>query len=292
MTDKYAVINAEKASYPVGGMCAWLGVSRAGYYESRTRPTSATVRRRTTLTGAIVTIFDTSGGTYGARRVTAALRAQGKAAGVRQVASIMREHGLVACQPRPYKRTTYGDRAGAAPDLVARDFTADRPRHKLVGDITYVWTWEGWLYLATVIDCFSRQVIGWSMAEHMRAELVVDALTMAAGNGSLDKEAIFHSDRGSQYSSARFRAALDGHGVRQSMGRTGVCWDNALAESFFGALKTECVHRFTFPTRRHARTAIANYIETFYNRRRIHSRLGYRTPQQVETEHYSLGLVA
>ena len=292
MTDKYAVINAEKASYPVASMCAWLGVSRAGYYEWRTRPTSATARRRATLTGAIVTIFDGSGGTYGARRVTATLRAQGKAAGVKQVASIMREVDLVACQPRPYKRTTFGDRAGAAPDLLDRDFTTDRPRHKLVGDITYVWTWEGWLYLATVIDCFSRQVIGWSMAEHMRAQLVVDALTMAAGNGSLDKEAIFHSDRGSQYSSARFRAALDVHRVRQSMGRTGVCWDNALAESFFGALKTECVHRFTFPTRRHARTAIANYIETFYNRRRIHSSLGYRTPQHVEYEHYSLGLTA
>ena len=270
MTDKYAVINAEKASYPVASMCAWLGVSRAGYYEWRTRPTSATARRRATLTGRDRDDLRRVGRDLRGRRVTAALRAQGKAAGVEQVASIMRGVDLVACQPRPYKRTTFGDRAGAAPDLLARDFTADRPRHKLVGDITYVWTWEGWLYLATVIDCFSRQVIGWSMAEHMRAELVVDALTMAAGNGSLDKEAIFHSDRGSQYSSARFRAALDGHGVRQSMGRTGVCWDNALAESFFGALKTECVHRFTFPTRRHARTAIANYIETFYNRRRIH----------------------
>ena len=176
---------------------------------------------------------------------------QGKAAGVKQVASIMREVDLVACQPRPYKRTTFGDRAGAAPDLLDRDFTTDRPRHKLVGDITYVWTWEGWLYLATVIDCFSRQVIGWSMAEHMRAQLVVDALTMAAGNGSLDKEAIFHSDRGSQYSSARFRAALDVHRVRQSMGRTGVCSDNALAESFFGALKTES---FTGSPSRHADT--------------------------------------
>ena len=292
MTDKYAVIAAEKATYPITSMCGWLGVSRAGFYEWRTRPTSATARRRSMLGSRVVEIFEESRGTYGARRVAAELRARGKAAGVRQVASIMREHGLVACQPRPYKRTTFGDRVGAAADLLARDFTADRPRYKLVGDITYVWTWEGWLYLATVIDCFSRQVIGWSMAEHMRAELVVDALDMAAGNGPLDKEAIFHSDRGSQYSSARFRAALDEHGVRPSMGRTGVCWDNALAESFFGALKTECVHRLTFPTRRHARTAIASYIETFYNRQRIHSRLGYRTPQQVETEHYSLGLAA
>jgi len=292
VTDKYAVINAEKADYPIVRMCGWLGVSRAGYYEWRSRPASASARRRSMLASRVVEIFKASRGTYGARRVAAELRARGKAAGVRQVTSIMREHGLVACQPRPYKRTTFGDRAGAAPDLVARDFTADRPRYKLVGDITYVWTQEGWLYLATVIDCFSRQVIGWSMAEHLRAELVVDALAMAAGNGSLDKEAIFHSDRGSQYCSARFRAALDGHGVRPSMGRTGVCWDNALAESFFGALKTECIHRFSFPTRRHARTAIANYIETFYNRRRIHSRLGYRTPWQVEAEHYSLSLAA
>lgn len=292
MTDKYAFIVAEKADYPITSMCGWLGVSRAGYYEWRSRPASASARRRFMLATHVVEIFEASRGTYGARRVAAELGGRGKAAGVRQVASIMREHGLVACQPRPYKRTTYGDRAGAAADLLAGDFTADRPRHKLVGDITYVWTWEGWLYLATVIDCFSRQVIGWSMAEHMRAELVVDALTMAAGNGTLDTEAIFHSDRGSQYSSARFRAALEAHGVRPSMGRTGVCWDNALAESFFGALKTECVHRFTFPTRRHARTAIANYIETFYNRRRIHSRLGYRTPQQVEIEHYSLSLAA
>ena len=292
MTDRYAVISTEKATYPVARMCEWLDVSRAGYYQWVTRPASATARRRATLATLIEGIFGASGGTYGARRITADLRTSGKAAGVKQVGSIMRERGLVACQPRPYKRTTYGDRAAPAPDLVARDFTAARPRHKLVGDITYVRTWAGWLYLATVIDCFSRQVIGWSMAEHLRAELVVDALDMAAKNGTLDKEAIFHSDRGTQYTSATFRAALATHGMRQSMGRTGVCWDNALAESFFGTLKNECVHRHVFPTHRHARTAIAKYIVTFYNRRRIHSSLGYRTPQQVENEHHSLSPAA
>lgn len=136
MTDKYAVIVAEKADYPITSMCGWLGVSRAGYYDWQSRPASATARRRSMLAGHVVEIFEASRGTYGARRVAAELSARGKAAGVRQVASIMREHGLVACQPRPYKRTTFGDRAGAAPDLVARDFTADRPRYKLVGDIT------------------------------------------------------------------------------------------------------------------------------------------------------------
>lgn len=155
MTDRYAVISTEKATYPVARMCEWLDVSRAGYYQWAPRPASATARRRATLATLIEGIFDASGGTYGARRVTADLRTSGKAAGVKQVGSIMRERDLVACQPRPYKRTTYGDRAAPAPDLVARDFTAARPRHKLVGDITYVRTWAGWLYLATVIGTAS-----------------------------------------------------------------------------------------------------------------------------------------
>ena len=152
-----------------------------------------------------------------------------------------------------------------------RDFTAERPVCKLVGDITYIRTWEGWLYLATVIDCHTRGVVGWSMAEHMRTDLVADAITMATGNVELDPNAVFHSDRGTQFTSTQFAEHLAAHNITASMGRTGVCWDNALAESFFAALKNELVHRTVFPTRAKARRAIAEYIEVFYNRQRLHS---------------------
>jgi transposase InsO family protein len=205
----------------------------------------------------------------------------------------MRTEGLVACQPRPYRATTTPDAAAAATaDLVARDFTADAPGVKLVGDITYIPTWHGWLYLATVIDCHTKAVVGWSMASRMHASLVTDAIAMAAGNIQLQPGCVFHSDRGSQYTSAQYRTKLDELDVLPSVGRTGVCWDNALAESFFATLKNELVHRTVFPTRRHARRAIVSYIEGFYNRRRLHSALGYRTPLEVHTAYENRQLAA
>ncbi|GAA3065154.1 hypothetical protein GCM10010484_67320 [Actinokineospora globicatena] len=202
------------------------------------------------------------------------------------VRGIMRELGLVACQPRPFRPvTTVAADAGTLPDLVAGDFDADRPGVKLVGDITYVRTEEGWLYLATVLDCFSKKVVGYAMADHMRTELVVDALRMAAGNVAVVPDStLFHSDRGTQYVSAEFAAAAGDLKISRSVGRTGICYDNAWAESFNGTLKNERVHRVHYPTREHAREDIARYIELRYNQIRLHSALGYRTPNEVESD--------
>ena len=293
MSAKYALIAAEKADpdspYPTSLMCAALKVSRSGFYEWAGAEPSARQRRRATLAVHVKAAFDAGRGAYGARRVRAILRRSDDpavaAASLKLVRSVMREHGLRACQPRAYRVTTR--RAAHEPaivDHVGRDFTAERPGAKLVGDITYVKTWAGWLYLATVIDCHTKAVIGWSMAEHLRTDLVCDALTMAAGRVDFAPGVVFHSDRGSQYTSAQFAAHLESLGVTASMGRTGVCWDNALAESFFAALKNELIHRTVFPTRAKARRAIAEYIEVFYNRERLHSGLGYKTPLEVATE--------
>jgi transposase InsO family protein len=244
---KFAFIDAEKALYSIVKMCAWIGVSTSGYYEWRDRPPSATVQRRGHLATLIEWIFTDSDQTYGHRRIRAALARQGERATPELVRSIMRELGLNPCQPRPFRPTTTlaGD-AGSIPDLVARDFTADAPGTKLVGDITYLPTWQGWLYLATVIDCHTKACIGYALAEHLRADLVIDALQMAARNYTLADGAIFHSDRGTQYTSRSFAEAAAELGVRRSVGRTGSCFDNALAESFNASLKVERVHRGLF----------------------------------------------
>jgi putative transposase len=171
-----------------------------------------------------------------------------------------------------------------SPDLIGRDFTAQAPGQRLVGDITYLRTGEGWLYLATVIDLATRMVTGWQLADHMRTSLVTDALAMAITHGHIQPGVVFHSDKGAQYTSAEFARFCQSHGIRASTGRTGVCWDNAAAESFFGALKNEMYHRQVFPTRARARFAVADYIEVFYNRQRLHSTLGYRTPFEALNE--------
>jgi transposase InsO family protein len=292
VTDKYELIDAEKANYPIVKMCVWIDVSRSGFYEWRDRRSAgpnAAARRRSRLKQLVAAAFTASRGTYGARRIVAVLRDSDERVSERLVGELMAEAELVACQPRPWRRTTLpADAAAARPDLIVRDFTAALPGTRLVGDITYVRTWSGWLYLATVIDLATRKVIGWSMATHMRTSLIVDALNMAAGTGILQPNCVFHSDRGSQYCSAEYAAALKRHNLLGSHGRTGICWDNALAESFFGALKNELVYRTAFPTPKHARKAIAEYIEVFYNRQRIHSALGYRTPAQTESDYLTL----
>ena len=223
---------------------------------------------------------------YGYRRIHAELLRAGERVGDELVRKLMRELDLVPVQPKPYRRTTI--QAGPSrpsPDLVARDFTADRPGVKLVGDITYIPTWQGWLYLATVIDCFNKEVIGWSMAAHMRTELVTDALDMAARNHVLEPECVMHSDRGTQYTSAEYSDTLAELGLRHSLGRTGICWDNALAESFFASLKNERVHHMVYPTRQKATDDIARYIELFYNRRRFiqHSATARRKKSATST---------
>jgi transposase InsO family protein len=205
----------------------------------------------------------------------------------------MRELGLVACQPRPWRPvTTRQGHAGPIPDLVNRDFTADAPGRKMVGDITYIPTWEGWVYLATVIDCATRKVAGWAMDDNYRAPLITSAIEMAARNLGLPADAVFHSDRGSNYTSAEFAAALERLGISQSVGRTGICYDNALAESFNATLKVERVHRTAYPTRKKAKEDIARYIELRYNRTRLHSGLGYRTPQEALDEYLNRQLAA
>lgn len=297
MSEKYALMAAESATSEdaptIAAMCAWLAVSKSGFYEWLSRPASAAAQRREELKIKITTLFDLSGSTYGYRRIHAELVRAGERVGDELVRKLMRELNLVPVQPKPYKRTTIpGEADPAVADLVARDFTAERPGAKLVGDITFIPTWEGWLFLATVIDCFNKEVIGWAMAEHMRTELVTDALDMAARNHVLEPGCIMHSDRGTQYTSAEYVAKLAELGLAHSLGRTGICWDNALAESFFASLKNERVHQMVYPTRKKAKEDIARYIELFYNRRRIHSALGYRTPHEVRNEYMNSQLAA
>jgi len=245
-------------------MCRWLEVSKSGYYEWRSRPESATVKRREELKLLITKAFDDSDGTYGYRRVWWQLARWGVRAGPELVRALMRELGLVACQPRPWRpATTQQGRTGPIPDLVNRDFTADAPGRKMVGDITYIPTWEGWVYLATVIDCATRKVAGWAMDDNYRTPLITSAIEMAARNLGLPADAVFHSDRGSNYTSAEFAASLERLGIRQSVGRTGICYDNALAESFNAALKVERVHRTAYPTRKKAKEDIARYGHVF-----------------------------
>jgi putative transposase len=281
------VIEAEKVNYPVW-MCRLLAVPRSSFYAWRAQAATetATQERRRELAVHVTRVFAAGRGTYGCRRVAAQLNREGIRCSVGLVADLMRELGLKACQPRTYRRTTVpGEAPVESPDLIGRDFTADQPGTRLVGDITYLKTGEGWLYLATVIDLATRMVVGWQLADHMRTSLVVDALEMAVVHGHVRPGAVFHSDRGAQYTSAEFAAFCTRRQVRTSVGRTGVCWDNAAAESFFAALKNECYHRESFPTRARARFAVADYIEMFYNRQRLHSSLGYRNPAEALTDY-------
>lgn len=288
MSVKYAFIYGEEGNYPVRKMCLWAQVSRSGYYHWRDRELSATARWRAELAEIIEYVFIDSDRTYGHRRVHAALVRLGRPCDPQTVRSIMAERSLVPCQPRRRRPvTTIAADAGQTPDLMRRDFTATEPAHKLVGDITYIDTWQGWVYLATVLDCFSKKVIGYALAEHMRTELVTDALGMAARNGHIRPGVtIFHSDRGTQYTSAEFAAYTEKLGVIRSVGRTGICYDNAWAESFNATLKVERVHRTAYPTREHAIKDITRYIELRYNQKRLHSALDYRTPNETEKAWY------
>jgi putative transposase len=301
VSEKYEFIDAQYADAPAGGgnaptitcMCKWLGVSKSGYYEWRSRPDSATARRREELKLLIKKAFDDSDGTYGYRRIWAQLVRWGARAGAGLVRALMRQLGLVACQPRPWRpQTTRQGAAGPIPDLVNRDFSAEVPGAKMVGDITYIPTWEGWVFLAAVIDCATRKVAGWAMDDNYKTPLITSAVEMAARNLDLPADAVFHSDRGSNYTSAEFAVVLERLGIRQSVGRTGICFDNSLAESFNAALKVERVHRTAYPTRKKAKEDIARYIELRYNQTRLHSALGYRTPQEALTEYLNRQLAA
>jgi len=275
-----------KTKYTVVKMCEWMEVSTSGFYEWLTRPASATAQRRDYLRLLIGKAFTDSDGTYGYRRLHAQLARWGVVCTPELVRALMRGLGLVACQPRPWRHSlTESGPCGPVPDLVGRDFAADAPGVKLVGDITYIPTWQGWLYLATVIDCHTKAVVGWAMDHNYKTPLVSAAIDMAVRNHTIQPRAIFHSDRGSNYMSVEFAATLAGHDMRHSVGRTGICYDNAMAESFFAALKNERVHRTQYPTREHAREDLVRYIEFRYNTKRLHSALGYRTPQEVHDKY-------
>jgi transposase InsO family protein len=293
VTERYEVIDAEKVTvtdagekkYHITMMCKWLGVSKSGYYEWCDRPESATTARRARLAELIKELFEASDATYGHRRIHAELVRRGEPAAPELVRRIMRDLGLEPCQPRPWRLGLTDSSASLIPDLVGRDFSATTPGQKMVGDITYIPTWQGWVYLATVFDCHTKAVIGWAMDDNYQTPLIENAIRMAVCNYPIRRRAIFHSDRGSNYTSTRFANTLRSLGIRQSVGRTGICYDNSMAESFFGTLKNERVHRVVYPTRKAAIADIAAYIELRYNNRRLHSGLDYKTPNEVYNEY-------
>ena len=283
MTYRYRFISEHRASYGVTRLCRVLAVPRRqGYYEwlaaqpARRQRTEAEDRLAEQIRG----IHGEHRGAYGSPRVTAELRRQGRRVNRKRVERIMRERGIVGHTRRRRRSLTRPDgTATTAPDLIGRDFTAPEPGQRFVGDITYLPTEQGWLYLATTIDLFNREVVGHAMADHMRAELVCEAVELAHRRGLVDPDAIFHSDRGAQYSSTAYRATLTRLRMRASMGRVGSCFDNAVAESFFASLKAEIGTR-VWATRAEARRAVFAYIN-YYNRHRLHSTLKLRTPHEA-----------
>jgi putative transposase len=283
---KYRLIFAEKANFEVTMMCRLLEVARSAYYAWVGRPACARAVRAAALAVRINSLHEDSDGTYGAPRILADLRAEGEVVSVKTVAKSMRANGLRGCTPHRWRTTTEPepDPANIPLDRVARRFDQGRLDAVWVGDVTYIRTWEGWVYLATVIDAHSRRVIGWAVTDHMRASLVTAALSMAiVQRGQRVDGVIFHSDRGRQYTSAALRELAAAHGVLLSVGRTGVCWDNAMAESFFATFKNELIHRRPWPTRAGTKTAVITWLEGRYNRRRRHSAIGMLTPVQFET---------
>jgi transposase InsO family protein len=282
----YPFIEAEKTQQRnIKRACELLKVSRAAYYAHRADSPSTRQLVDQELTEHIRQAHQRSKGRYGAPRIHAQLRRDGHRHGRKRIARLLRAAGLHGRTPRRFKRTTIADPAAAArADLVRRDFAVDAAavNTRWCGDITYIWTWEGWLYLATVIDIASRRIVGFAMAEHLRTELACDALTNAIAARDPAPGVIFHADRGCQYTSSDYATLAGDLEVRLSSGRTGQCWDNALAESFFASLKGECLDLQPWPTRAGARRATVDYI-AWYNGTRLHSALGYQTPDEYES---------
>ncbi len=277
------MIEAEKDSFPLTLMSRQLGVSRSGYYVWKKRSPSQRQKENEELVAVIKQTHEASRGTYGSPRVLEELKEQGIRVGRNRVARLMQEHGITGQAPKRFRRTTDSKHnLPVAGNVLDRQFNADGPDKVWATDITYIRTWEGWLYLAVVIDLFSRRVVGWSMATHLRTGLVLSALQMALGRRLPNSGMLHHSDQGSQYASQEYGATLKEHGMVCSMSRKGDCWDNAVVESFFGTLKRELLYRKPWPSIKMARAAIAEYIEVFYNRKRRHSYLGYISPVDFE----------
>jgi putative transposase len=283
---RFRLIEDHREVWPVRGMCAALSVSPSGFYAWRSQPQSPRKIANRELLVAIRRIHAQHRERYGAPRIHAELRAEGHTLSRKRVARLMRRHGIRARAPRRYRVCTTDSKHSlpVAANLLDQNFVANRPDQVWLADITYIPTHEGWLYLAVILDLFTRKVVGWAMRQHMRAELTIAALTMAIQRRRPGAELIHHSDRGSQYAAGDYREILLAAAITQSMSRKGNCWDNAPMESFFGTLKTELVHQRDYPDRDAARRDLFAYIESYYNRQRIHSAIGYITPEQAEAK--------
>jgi putative transposase len=277
------MIEAEKANQDSGSielMCSWAGVSVSGFYSWRKRVDQVAVDAAV-FHAEVARVFRASNSTYGYRRVHEQLILDGVDSSERGVRESMRFQGLVSCHPAPWRYCTEQGEGKRPVDLIRREFTASRPGVRFVGDMTQVDTWEGPLFLSTMIDLFNSEVVGWAMADNHHTDLICATVQMAARNGRARRRAVFHSDQGSEYTSKQFARCLRVNRLRGSMGKVATCYDNALAESFFATIKKELIHRTVFPSRAHAMKAIANYIEVWYNRQRLHSSHGYRPPIRV-----------
>ncbi len=289
-----AFIDERRGDFGVELMCRTLGLSASAYYERATGRRSARAVEDERLLEVIKKTHAANYEAYGSRRMWKQLRRQGETAPRCQVERLMAANAIVGAKRRgrPWRTTVQGAEPVTSPDLLDRDFSATRPDEKWCADFTYIRCWEGVVFFSFVIDCYSRMVVGWQFAGHMRTELVADALKNAAATTLIEPDAIWHSDRGSVYTSAGFRALVTGLGMRSSMGRTGVCWDNSMAESFFSMLKNERVYRTVYATKSQARSDVIRYIEGFYNSRRRHSALGYRRPNEVHYGYQQPALAA
>jgi putative transposase len=280
----FGFIARHRGIWPVSWMCEALGVSRSGFHAWLTRPPSARARSDEALGACVRASFVRSDRTYGARRVWHDVLAEGLSCGLHRVERLMRAQALRARPRRRRRPVDTGDRAAIAPNVLDRAFAADRPNRKWVADFTYVWTAEGWLYVAAVLDLFSRRIVGWSMKAEMTAQLVTDALVMAIWRRGRPRTLLHHSDQGSQYTSEAFQRLMADHGIACSMSRSGNVWDNAAMESFFSSLKTERIGGRVYRTRDEARADVFDYIESFYNPTRRHSTIGYVSPVDFEIQ--------
>ncbi len=280
---RYRFIDTHKKTWPIRLMCQVMNVSSSGYYEWRRRPESAQELSNRKLDEEIREVYGEHKQRYGVPRVTEELKERGFKCSENRVARRMQKLGLTGIQAKKFKRTTDSNHdKPVAPDLIEQDFTALAPNQKWVSDLTYVWTDEGWWYLAVIMDLYSRAIIGWSMGKRMTQQLMCDALTMALFRRGFPRGVIIHSDRGSQYCSNAYQRLIKVAGLRCSMGRRATCYDNAAMESFFHTLKVELIHRERYLTRQDAKGAIFEYIETYYNRKRKHSAIGYKIPMLFE----------